>query len=113
MESVALRDGSEPAGNMGYSTLFGMENSCRRVLKKSFAVRKSPSEPARWGLVAYLRDATIALAEFGIVLGKPIGDSYIRARGGAYRKKFSANWLLGIWPSMAQECRSSVEANSH
>jgi hypothetical protein len=31
-------------------------------------VRKSSSEPARWGLVAYLRDATVALAEFGIVL---------------------------------------------
>ena len=53
---------------MGYSMLFGMENSCWRVSKKSLAVRRSPSEPARWGLVAYLRDATVALAEFGIVL---------------------------------------------
>jgi hypothetical protein len=82
MESVALRDAFEPAENMGYSMLFGMENSRWRVLKKSFAVRKSPSEPARWGLVAYLRDATVALAEFGIVLGKPISDSYMRASGG-------------------------------
>lgn len=81
MESVALRDASEPAENMGYSMLFWMENSRWRVLKKSFAVRKSPSEPARWGLVAYLRDATVALAEFGIVLGKPISGSYKRARG--------------------------------
>ncbi len=70
MESVALRDASEPAGNMGYSMLLGMDNSRWRVLKKSFAVRRSPSEPARWGDVAYLRDATVALAEFGIVLWK-------------------------------------------
>ena len=71
--------------------LFGMENSRWRVLKKSFAVSRSPSEPARWGLVAYLQDATVALAEFGIVLRETYQWQIYKGKRRTYRKKFSVN----------------------
>lgn len=68
IDNVALREASVPAGKMGREVGAGMENSVWRRDKKSFAVVRSPSEPARCGLVAYCRATDSALASLGMVL---------------------------------------------
>lgn len=68
IDNVALREASVPAGNMGREAGGVIESSVWRRDKKSFAVVRSPEEPARWALVAYCRAKDSALASLGMVL---------------------------------------------
>ena len=62
---VALRDSGEPAGKMGSTRGTEMLNSDWNSSRMTLASSKSSREPARWGWLAYARDAASALWGLG------------------------------------------------
>lgn len=82
MPKVAARDSSEPASKIGSLSDDDMLNEVWNSFRMVFALSKSSSDPARWGIVAYWRDTFKATSGSGTELKDGLDDprQYIHLR---------------------------------